>query len=228
MILPFKNGDIVVTSPYGNRSLYGSNGFHSGLDMYSKSTKEIVSVSDGTVLWSQMVTDKNNPTWQWGNYVAVNGVDGNTVYYCHLEKRSVTSGQRVRAGDVIGIMGNTGYSLGAHLHFEVRPGNRTSTNAAAYLGITNTAHTLSERAYYEAELSRACGFTEGTRAYINGYAWARELWRKLAVLVRKRHGRALSKAEIINECGLLSHTVKYIDKYKFASEFWEKIGGECK
>ena len=94
--------------------------FHPGLDIVGKHSDEVVSVCDGYVLWSQMVTDKSNPTWQWGNYVAVTGIDGNTIYYCHLAERKVAAGQKVKAGDVIGIMGNTGYSKGKHLHFEVR------------------------------------------------------------------------------------------------------------
>ena len=122
MILPIKCGNIKITSKYGYRVLNGASGFHSGLDIVGSKSSEIVSVSNGVVLWSQMVTDKSNPTWEWGNYVAVSGDDGNTIYYCHLAERKVSAGQRVKAGDVIGIMGNTGYSFGKHLHFEVRIG----------------------------------------------------------------------------------------------------------
>lgn len=222
MILPFSNGNIKITSKYGYRILYGASRFHSGLDIVGCKTDEIVSVSNGVVLWSQMVTDKSNPTWEWGNYVAVSGDDGNTIYYCHLAERKVSAGQKVKAGDVIGIMGNTGYSFGKHLHFEVRPRNVKETDAAAYLNLPNAVTEISEKEYYSDEVCRSCGFTNGTRAYINKYAWASDLWRKLSVYIRQQnHG---DKKDIIKRCGLLPHTVNYIDSYKFSKEFWNKVG----
>ena len=222
MILPIKTGNIKITSKYGYRILYGASRFHSGLDIVGCKTDEVVSVSNGVVLWSQMVTDKSNPTWEWGNYVAVSGDDGNTIYYCHLAERKVSAGQRVKAGDVIGIMGNTGYSFGKHLHFEVRPRNVKETDAAAYLNLPNAVTEISEKEYYSDEVCKLCGFTDGTRAYINKYAWAGDLWRKLSVYIRqKNHG---DKKDIIKRCGLLPHTVNYIDSYKFSKEFWNKVG----
>ncbi|MBE6606877.1 MAG: M23 family metallopeptidase [Ruminococcaceae bacterium] len=223
MIMPFSKGNIKITSPYGNRTLYGTVCFHGGLDLVGTKTDEVVSVSNGTVLWSQMVTDKSNNTWQWGNYIAVMGDDGNTVYYCHLNKRLVSAGQRVSAGDVIGIMGNTGYSFGKHLHFEVRPGNLKATNAAAYLNLPNAACEISEREYYADEVVKACGFTDSTRAYINKYAWSADLWRKIAFAMRAKEGKC-GREGVIKRLGLLPHTVKYIDAYPFASELWRKLG----
>lgn len=223
MILPFEKGNIRITSPYGNRNLYGIMSFHSGLDLVGVSSDKVVSVTNGTVLWSQMVTDRNNPTWEWGNYVAVMGEDGSTIYYCHLAERKVKQGQKVKAGDVIGIMGNTGYSFGKHLHFEVRLKNVSATNAADYLRLPNTAVEVSEKEYYADEVCKACGFTNGTREYMNKYAWAGDLWRKLALAMRRGEGKC-GKETVIRRCGFLSHTVKYIDEYKFASEFWRKIG----
>ena len=223
MILPFAKGNIKITSKYGYRVLNGNSEFHPGLDIVGKGTNEVVSVSNGKVLWSQMVTDKNNPTWQWGNYVAVSGDDGATIYYCHLKERFVKAGDRVRAGDVIGIMGSTGYSTGPHLHFEVRPGNAASTDAAKYLSLPNAICEISEKEYYADELCRSCGFTEGTRAYINAYTWSSDLWRKLAVAMRRKDGKT-DKSGIIKRCGFLPHTIKYIDNYKFASDLWRKLG----
>ena len=223
MILPFSKGDVQITSRYGNRTLFGSTAPHYGLDIVGKATGEVVSVSNGRVLWSQIVTDKKNPTWEWGNYVAVTGDDGNTIYYCHLKERKVTAGQRVKAGDVIGIMGSTGLSTGAHLHFEVRPNNIKATDAAAYLNLPNAICGISEKEYYADEVCKACGFTEGTRAYINAYAWASDLWRKLAFAMRRKDGRT-KRTGIIQRCGFLPHTVKYLDDYKFAPDLWRKLG----
>lgn len=223
MILPFEKGNIKITSKYGYRTLQGVTGFHSGLDIVGVSTDNVVSVCDGVVLWSQIVTDKSNPTWEWGNYVAVTGEDGNTIYYCHLASRKVKAGQRVKAGDVIGVMGNTGYSFGKHLHFEVRPRNTTATDAAAYLNLPNAICEISEKEYYADEICKACGFTNETRAYLNAYAWSADLWRKLAISIRRKDGKT-SRAGVIERCGFLPHTVKYLDNYKFSIDLWRKLG----
>ena len=223
MVIPIKQGNIQITSKYGYRILNGKSEFHPGLDIVGKHSDEIVSVCNGRVLWSQIVTDKSNPTWQWGNYVAVAGEDGNTIYYCHLASRKVKAGQTIKAGDVIGIMGNTGYSFGKHLHVEVRPRNVNPTDAAAYLNLPNAVCEISEKEYYSDEVVKACGFAKETRAYINKYAWASDLWRKLAVAMMRHDGKT-NREGIIKRCGFLPHTVNYLDAYKFADDLWRKLG----
>jgi len=132
-------GEIRVTSKYGYRThpITGEAGsWHGGIDLVSNDRAVLASVG-GVVAVSQIVTDKNNPTWEWGNYVCIHGDDGCYIYYCHMAERLVTSGQRVEAGQQIGVMGTTGYSTGVHLHFEVRDGANRQLDAAAYLGIEN-------------------------------------------------------------------------------------------
>ena len=91
---------------------------------------------------SQIVTNKNNRTWEWGNYVCIKTDAGQYHYYCHLASRAVKKGQRVNAGDKLGIMGNTGYSFGAHLHFEVRAADgKTKISPEGVLGIPNKVGT---------------------------------------------------------------------------------------
>jgi murein DD-endopeptidase MepM/ murein hydrolase activator NlpD len=133
---PFESYKYRLTSPYGQRVLNGASEFHNGVDLVGEGTTAVCSVCDGTVLVSQIITDKSNLTWQWGNYVAVQANDGTVHYYCHLASRAVKKGDKVKKGQRIGIMGNTGYSFGAHLHFEVRRNNK-AINAAEYLGIPN-------------------------------------------------------------------------------------------
>jgi murein DD-endopeptidase MepM/ murein hydrolase activator NlpD len=133
---PFESFKFRLTSPFGNRTLNGAADWHNGVDLVGVGTTAVCSVCDGTVLVSQIITDKSNLTWQWGNYVAVQMNDGTVIYYCHLASRSVKKGDKVKKGQRIGIMGNTGYSFGAHLHFEVRRNNK-AINAADYLGIPN-------------------------------------------------------------------------------------------
>ncbi len=117
-----------VTSPYGNRSL----GYHRGIDISgaSASGKLIVSGAPGTVKeagWS---------TGGYGNYVIVDHGNGVETLYAHMLDNSimVNPGDYVQKGQTIGRVGNTGYSFGAHLHFEVRVnGNRL--DPAPFLGL---------------------------------------------------------------------------------------------
>ena len=138
MIYPYKSGFRLV-SPFGHRTdpITGERGaWHGGIDLVGDDIL-ILSVSSGTVAASQIVTDPNNLTSEWGNYVAVLNDDGTICYYCHLSQRHVFYGQRVVPGEVIGVEGSTGRSTGSHLHFEVRF-NGEQVNAAEYLGIPNS------------------------------------------------------------------------------------------
>lgn len=139
MIIPFDCAAVKLTSPYGERILNGQKDFHSGYDLVGIGSWDVTAAGGGTVVQSRMITDKSNLTWQWGNYVCIRTDAGQYHYYCHLAERSVTAGQTVRAGEKLGVMGNTGYSFGAHLHFEVRASDgKTKVNPEEVLGIANT------------------------------------------------------------------------------------------
>ncbi|MFA6948442.1 MAG: M23 family metallopeptidase, partial [Eubacteriales bacterium] len=157
----------------------------------------VCSVSDGTVARSRIVTDKSDRTWEWGEYVAVRGDDGNTVYYCHLSSRAVAVGERVKMGAMIGREGATGRVTGRHLHFEVRDRHGAPSDAARYLEIANKTgtyaaalpdksdsvpdgETTSEQADdFAAAVCARCGLSAATRGYIDAYRYASDLWRKL-------------------------------------------------
>lgn len=128
-----------IVSPYGARSdpFTGEQSWHGGIDLVGVDTKEIRAVCGGYVLRSRMVTDRDDRTWEWGNYVSVLGDDGMTVYYCHLSERAPEAGKRIEAGGLVGIEGSTGKSTGPHLHLEVRTGAYDTVSAAEYLGIEN-------------------------------------------------------------------------------------------
>lgn len=160
---PFESNKYRLTSPFGQRVLNGSADYHNGVDLVGVGSTSVCSVCDGTVLVSQIITDKSNLTWQWGNYVAVQAGDGTVHYYCHLASRAVKKGDKVKKGQRIGIMGNTGYSFGAHLHFEVRRNNK-AINAAEYLGIPNKAgqynvRTMNAEVYIDKIISKV-GFSK--------------------------------------------------------------------
>ena len=146
MRLPYKAKNRVrITSAFGYRTdpISGETGtFHGGLDLVGLDDKTICAPVNGTCVVSQIVTDKNNRTWEWGNYIAIAGDDGLIYYMCHLAERLVKDGQKVKAGDVIGTEGSTGYSTGSHCHFEVRGNNNIKINPAEKLGIDNVAGTV--------------------------------------------------------------------------------------
>ena len=118
---------------------------HNGLDIVGDDSHDVLCPVSGTVRSSTMITNKNDSTWEWGNYVRVDDAQGNRLFFCHLDSRAVSVGQKVNPGDRVGVMGNTGYSFGAHTHFEVRKSDgKTNLDPAAYLGIPNAKGTYSE------------------------------------------------------------------------------------
>ena len=138
MIIPFTTNRVRLTSGYGSRTVDGKTGFHAGYDLVGVGSHNVTAAAAGKVAVSRIVTDKSNRTWEWGNYVCVHGDDGRYYYYCHLASRAVQRGEAVRAGDVLGVMGSTGYAFGAHLHFEVREADgKTTVSPEAILGIPN-------------------------------------------------------------------------------------------
>lgn len=118
---------------------------HNGLDIVGDDSHDVLCPVSGTVRSSTMITNKNDSTWEWGNYVRVDDAQGNRLFFCHMASRAVSVGQKVSPGDKLGVMGNTGYSFGAHTHFEVRKSDgRTTVDPAAYLGIPNAKGTYTE------------------------------------------------------------------------------------
>ena len=107
-----------------NRVTQGFKRTHGGVDLGKNyATVPIIAHSGGTVV-SCVTGQKNNKgssgTASYGNYVKLDHGDGYETLYAHLDTVKVQRGQHVVCGEVIGTMGNTGNSYGAHLHFEVR------------------------------------------------------------------------------------------------------------
>ncbi len=138
MVIPFTTDRVKLTSGYGSRILDGKTDFHGGYDLVGVGSTDVTAAVGGKVAVSRIVTDKSNLTWQWGNYVCILGDDGRYYYYCHLASRAVNKGDTVKLGDKLGVMGSTGYSFGAHLHFEVREKDgKTTVSPETILGIPN-------------------------------------------------------------------------------------------
>ncbi len=101
-----------VTSAYGYRPKFRR--MHRGVDMRLREGDEVRAAFSGTV---RIVNYEANG---YGNYVVIRHDNGLETVYGHLSKHKVKRNQVVKAGDVIGLGGNTGRSFGAHLHFETR------------------------------------------------------------------------------------------------------------
>ena len=120
---------------------------HNGIDIVGDDDKTVHAVAGGTVGFAGVVPKSaGGLTWQWGYYVRIDGNDGRKYYYCHMAAGSlhVRAGQRVQAGTALGTMGNTGYSFGAHTHFEVRNIYGTAIDPASYAGVRNAVGTYTD------------------------------------------------------------------------------------
>lgn len=105
-----------LSSYYGTRpDPFGkpTQEYHSGIDVPAPKGTKIVAAYDGEVAWSYYSSSA-------GNWVGIDHGDGIYTVYMHMSKRLVSEGQKVKKGDVIGLVGSTGRSTGNHLHFGVR------------------------------------------------------------------------------------------------------------
>lgn len=101
-----------VGSGYGWRTINGENQFHLGIDIPAPQFTLVRSVLDGVVL-------RNRVGERAGNYVVIKHPNGYETKYMHLFNSLVADGDTVRAGDIIGTVGQTGSATGPHLHFEL-------------------------------------------------------------------------------------------------------------
>lgn len=107
-----------ITSPFGYRKdpFTGEVTYHSGTDIAAPAGTPILAAADGTVT----IANGADP-WggSYGYYIKLDHGEGMETLYAHCSAITVTAGQRVRQGEVIGYVGTTGNSTGNHLHFEV-------------------------------------------------------------------------------------------------------------
>jgi murein DD-endopeptidase MepM/ murein hydrolase activator NlpD len=104
-----------VTSGFGRRKspFTGKRTMHSGIDIATKSGTPIIAPADGIVSFS-------GTKGAFGKVLVVDHGNGYTTFYGHCKKLQKKVGDRIKRGDVIATVGNTGKSTGSHLHYEVR------------------------------------------------------------------------------------------------------------
>lgn len=112
-----------ITSGFGARNAptAGASTFHEGIDFGGACNDPIYAASGGTVVEAGIRQD-------WGDtgVIIIDHGNGIQTYYLHMNQTGikVKASQKVNAGDIIGAIGNTGYSTGCHLHFETHENSK--------------------------------------------------------------------------------------------------------
>ena len=92
-------------------------GYHTGIDRVCDTDRTLVAIADG------VVTRISGCGQSYGNHIVYRTADGKTVLYAHMkDKPTLKVGAKIKAGQKLGTMGNTGNSYGAHLHIEIQSG----------------------------------------------------------------------------------------------------------
>lgn len=116
-IQPVSNIDLTrMASGFGNRTdpVYKTPKFHAGMDFTAPTGTPIYATGDGKIIRA------DRKSRGYGNHVRIEHGYGYVTLYAHMSKIAVKVGQKVKRGDVIGYVGNTGKSVGPHCHYEVR------------------------------------------------------------------------------------------------------------
>ena len=115
-IQPVSNKDLSrMASGYGPRihPIYKTKKFHAGMDFSAKTGTPIYATGDGVI--SKVRKSRRG----YGNHVIIDHGYGYKTLYAHMKKYIVKRRQKVKRGDIIGYIGNTGTSVAPHLHYEV-------------------------------------------------------------------------------------------------------------
>jgi len=113
-----------LTAHFADAGVHWSH-LHTGLDFAARTGTKVTAIGAGTITsagWSG----------SYGYRVIQTLPDGTEIWYCHLSRITVASGQ-VASGTVIGAVGATGNATGPHLHFEVRPGGGAPIDPLSWL-----------------------------------------------------------------------------------------------
>jgi len=109
-----------MSSAFGNRvdPISGKNAWHSGVDFAGRDGSDVIAVASGVVTFA-------GERYGYGKLVEISHANGYVTRYAHHKALRVQSGEVVKKGQVIGVMGSSGRSTGPHVHFEVLKNGRT-------------------------------------------------------------------------------------------------------
>ena len=116
-IRPLARKDIIrFSSPFGYRMhpIFHVIKFHTGIDLTARRGTPVYATGDGIIIRADYSSGG------YGNIIIISHGFGYESYYAHLSKILVKPGQKVKRGDLIGLVGNTGRSTAPHLHYEIR------------------------------------------------------------------------------------------------------------
>lgn len=178
--------EFAVSSSFGMRDFMGY-WWHNGLDLRARKGTKVYAVNGGCVK-----AVGNNPAG-YGIYAVVNHGSWSTLY-AHLSEVRVKEGDRVEAGGVLGLSGNTGVTSGPHLHFEIRLGpwnkfwDKVYLNGTVYLRcidpepLLRDAHVGTFMSVAGAEETVRCraGLEDKTVSFMKSYKYSDDLFMKLA------------------------------------------------
>ena len=112
MVVPAPGG---ISTYFGERGWYWRRGWHTGIDFAASYGDTVYAALGGIVIESEF-----DQITGYGSYIKIDHGDGLHTLYAHLSRRLVSVGDRVGRGEAIGLVGDTGFAIGPHLHFEVR------------------------------------------------------------------------------------------------------------
>lgn len=126
----------VLTQRFGeNPQIYKKFGLagHNGLDFRTKDQEDAggPGLTYVYAAMSGVVETIRNDKDGYGTHIRIRGEDGSLTIYGHLSRVLVFLGDRIDASETIGVTGNTGFSSGPHLHFELRPAGTSIHNGYA-------------------------------------------------------------------------------------------------
>jgi len=124
-----------ITQPFGARPrYYGKYGLpgHEGIDFMAPEGSELYAVAPGFVADVRLDGNADPNRKPYGNQVRIQHDDGYLSVYAHLSRAVVVRGQRIEAGQLIGLAGNSGNSFGAHLHLSLKKDGATASGETSY------------------------------------------------------------------------------------------------
>lgn len=116
-ICPIKEKDIVSTSGFGWRThpITKKKDFHQGIDLKATEGTPVLASADGIIVKREFLEEGKG----YGRVIVINHGNTYSTVYAQLSEFKVNLGDKVKQGDVIGLVGHSGLSTGPHLHYEV-------------------------------------------------------------------------------------------------------------